>query len=273
MKKIYISADIEGIWGNANGAYTMQGTAEYEQYRQNMITEVNLAIRLLFEQGVEQIVVNDGHGNMDNLLPSQIDPRASLLTAHGAYKEYGMMEGIRSDFDGVCFIGYHCRSNTHGVMAHTIWGAQVRGIRLNGEEIGESGLNAHLAWHYGVPVVLVSGDSLLAQQLETELKGPFQYVETKKTINSSTALNCSFEELQKRYALACEDMAQGRYAIFPEDHYILDITFHKERNADFVARVPLTKRIDACTVRIEGDDYDELYRRMRFLIKICNAFA
>ena len=67
MKKIYISADIEGIWGNSNPAYTMRGGAEYEEYRTNMINEVNLVISALFENGVEEIIVNDGHGNMDNL--------------------------------------------------------------------------------------------------------------------------------------------------------------------------------------------------------------
>ena len=30
-----------------------------------------------------------------------------------------MMEGFDDSYDGVCFIGYHCRSNTAGIMAHT----------------------------------------------------------------------------------------------------------------------------------------------------------
>lgn len=272
MKQIYLSADIEGIWGNSDSAYTMKDGYAYEQYRANMIYEVNLAIQHLFDCGAQRVVLNDGHGGMDNLIPAQMDDRVEMIVSHGAYKEYGMMEGISSDFDGVCFLGYHCRSNTPGVMAHTIWGSQVRSISLNGEEIGESGLNAHLAWYYGLPVIMVSGDSLLKEQLISELKGQVHFVETKKTINSLCALNCSKQQLQQRYAETIKAAMSDHYEIYPEDHYALDITFHKERNASFVARVPLTNQIDRCTVRIEGDNYDELYRRMRFLIKISNAF-
>lgn len=272
MKRIYISADIEGIWGNVDSAYTMKNGYAYEQYRTHMIDETNIAIRTLFNHGVQEIVVNDGHGGMDNLVASQLDDRASLVISHGAYKEYGMMEGISSKFDGVCFIGYHCRSNTPGVMAHTIWGAQVRCIKINGKELGESGINAHLAWYYGLPVLLVSGDSLLNMQLKEELKGNYHFVETKQTINSLCAINCSKQQLIQRYDHEIRQALQDQYEIFPEDHYVIDITFHKERNASFVARIPLTTQIDACTVQIKGNDFDELYRRMRFMIKICNAF-
>ena len=111
------------------------------------------------------------------------------------------MEGLDDTFDGVCFVGYHCRSNTRGVMAHTIWGTLVRSIRVDGEEMGESGINARLAWEYGVPVILVSGDDLLKQQIEEELGKGFSYVETKKAINSQCALCCSWNTLMKRYQL------------------------------------------------------------------------
>ena len=107
MKRYYLSADIEGIWGNSDSAYTVRSGAEYEQYRQNMIMEVNLAVSALFANGADEVVVNDGHGGMDNLCAAQLDERAMMISAHGAYKEYGMMEGISSDFEGVCLIGYH----------------------------------------------------------------------------------------------------------------------------------------------------------------------
>ena len=199
MKRYYLSADIEGIWGNSDSAYTVRSGAEYEQYRQNMIMEVNLAVSALFANGADEVVVNDGHGGMDNLCAAQLDERAMMISAHGAYKEYGMMEGISSDFEGVCLIGYHCRSNTPGVMAHTIWGSQVRCIKLNGKEVGEAALNAHLAWAFGVPVILVSGDSMLKEQLKEEISGNLCYIETKKAVNSLTALNCSKLDLIHQY--------------------------------------------------------------------------
>ncbi|MFR9256009.1 MAG: M55 family metallopeptidase [Merdibacter sp.] len=80
MKNIYISADIEGIWGNVNGAYTMPGVPEYEQYRRRMIDEVNIAAKALFKHGAQTILVNDGHGNMDTAF-GRADPRPGLPAA------------------------------------------------------------------------------------------------------------------------------------------------------------------------------------------------
>ena len=220
-------------------------------------------------------MVNDGHGTMDNLSASRLDPRACLVVSNGAYKEYGMMEGLDSSFDGVCFIGYHCRSNTHGVMAHTIWGSLVRSISVNGEELGESGINARLAWEYGVPVVLVSGDDLLKEQLKEELHMPFAYVETKKAISSQCALSCSWQMLEERYERAVSSMealcVQSPAVI--KKPYTVDITFHQERNADFVSRMDGVTRMSDCMVRIQKNSYDEVYKYLRFVIKVSNAFA
>ena len=110
MKKIYISADIEGIWGNSNPANTSKNGYLYSEYCTNMMNEVNLVIDLLFQNGVEEVVVNDSHGNMDNLLPSKLDPRAAFVSANGAYKEFGMMEGLDDSFDG--FIPSVCNKDS-----------------------------------------------------------------------------------------------------------------------------------------------------------------
>ena len=275
MKKVYISADIEGIWGNANPAYTIKSEREYEEYRTNMIEEVNLFIRLLLNNGVEEIVMNDGHGNMDNLLASRVDKHASLVVSNGAYKAYGMMEGLDDSFDAVCFIGYHCRSNTLGIMSHTVWGTMVRKIEVDGKEMGESGINARLAWEYGVPVTLISGDHELKQQLEEELQKPFAFVETKKAVSSQCAICCSWEELERRYEKAIHSMKKLAYPCddYPATNHKMDITFHHARNAEFVSRMDGVELIDSCTVRIQKNTYKELYAYMRFVIKICNAFA
>ena len=275
MKKLYISVDIEGIWGNGAFAHTAKNGTEYEEYRTNMISEVNLLIDKLFTAGAEEVVVNDGHGNMDNLSASRLDPRACMVVSNGAYKEYGMMEGLDDTFDGVCFVGYHCRSNTRGVMAHTIWGTLVRSIRVDGEEMGESGINARLAWEYGVPIVLISGDDLLKEQLKEELPMPFAYVETKRAISSQCALSCSWQMLEERYERAVSSMEAhcGQAPVYAKKPHCVDITFHHERNADFVSRMDGVTRISDCTVRIQKDSYDEVYRYLRFVIKISNAFA
>ena len=93
--------------------------------------------------------------------------RVSFVSANGAYKEFGMMEGLDDSFDGICLFGYHTRSNTPGIMAHTIWGSMIEYIEVDGKELGETGINAILAHEYGVPIVLISGDDKLHDERGT----------------------------------------------------------------------------------------------------------
>ena len=272
MRKIYISADIEGIWGNSNPVHTMPGGKLYEEYQNNMINEVNMVIDFLFQNGVQEVCVNDGHGNMDNLLPSRLDSRASFISSNGAYKEFGMMEGLDNSFDGIMMIGYHAKSNTEGVMAHTIWGTMVSKICIDGKEVGEVGVNSLLAHAYRVPILLISGDDILEQQIQEELPYAAQFVQTKKAFNNQTALCCSRDELTRRYQNAIQESLKSLEKPMDTDSHVVDITFHKYQNADFVARMPSVQRIDRCTVRLQNQDTISLYKLIRFVIKICNSF-
>lgn len=271
MKKIYISADIEGIWGNSNPNYTSKDGYLYREYCLNMIHEVNLVIDLLFKNGVEEVIVNDGHGNMDNLLPSELDCRAGFVSGNGAYKEFGMMEGLDETFDGAFFIGYHSKSNSPGVMAHTIWQTMVSKIEVNGIELGESGINKLLANTYNVPVLLASGDSAYGKQVQKELDCVF--VETKKTLSSQSVLCCSWNTLTNRYEKGIQKALKNHNVVQPKKNSIMDITFHHSRTADFVSRMDGVEKIDSCTIRIQKENYKDLYAYMRYVIKVFNAYA
>ena len=181
------------------------------------------------------------------------------------------MEGIDDSFDGALFIGYHSRCNSPGVMAHTIWGTMVRKIVVDGKELGESGVNKLLANKYGVPVILASGDSEYGKQVQEELGCVF--VETKKTLNNQVALCCSLNELKNRYSTSIKEALKVDEKPTLSSFHTMDITFHHSRNADFVARMDNVEKIDDCTVRIEKECYKDLYALMRFVIKVCNAYA
>ena len=88
---------------------------------------------------------------------------APLATAKDGLKIYisADMEGIDTTFDGVIFIGYHASTtNTRGVRAHTMSSANVTALRLNGISMSEGSMNAAIAGHFGVPVIMVSGDDV-----------------------------------------------------------------------------------------------------------------
>jgi D-amino peptidase len=155
--KIYISADMEGVVGAVTGEQLGPGGFEYERFRQFMTDEVNAAIDAARAAGATEFLVSDSHGNGQNLLIEQLPDDVMIVRSWP--RPLGMMEGIDETFDGVIFIGYHASTaNTRGVRAHTMSSANITGLRLNGIEMTEGSMNAAIAGHFGVPVILVSGD-------------------------------------------------------------------------------------------------------------------
>ena len=167
--KVYISVDMEGVAGLAMSPSQMAPTgADYQYGRRLMTAEANAAIAGAFDAGAGAVLVSDSHGSEINLLADQLDRRAELIT--GKPRPYVMMEGIDSTFGAAVFIGYHPRASSLGHIDHTL-SYQIKRISLNGTEVGEDGLNAALAAHFGVPVVFLSGDKAVTEQATAAYPG------------------------------------------------------------------------------------------------------
>lgn len=162
--KIYISADIEGISGVVNSSHTMQSGHDYFRARKLMTDEVNAAIRGAKLAGAKEILVNDSHGPMTNIMIEELEEGADLIS--GNKKLLGMMEGIDESFDAVLFVGYHARHNTPGVLAHSYYSVVVTELKINGKIVGEFELNTMVAGAFSVPVAFISGDDILAEQVK-----------------------------------------------------------------------------------------------------------
>jgi D-amino peptidase len=120
-------------------------------------SDVNAAVAGLFDGGADQVLINEAHASMRNLLLENLDERAVMLT--GRHKDLSMVEGIQhGDVDGVAFVGYHAGAGADGVLAHTYLPNSITAVRVNGAPASEGQLNAYVAAQYGVPVVLVTGD-------------------------------------------------------------------------------------------------------------------
>lgn len=160
MRKILISADMEGATGVTWPADVLPGTEQWQRCRHMFTSDVNAAVAGFLDGGADRVLVNEAHWTMRNLLLEQLDERAEMLT--GRHKELSMVEGVQRGggdaVDGVAFVGYHTGAGTEGVLAHTYLANSVTDVRVNGEPASEGRLNALVAAEYGVPVVLVTGD-------------------------------------------------------------------------------------------------------------------
>ena len=181
--KIFISIDMEGIGGIGTPKMVSRSGKDYAVGRQLMTDEVNAVVEAIFKHGPAEILVNDSHGDMQNLLHRQLDIRVRYLQSN--IKPLGMVQGLDETFDAAIFIGYHARAGTEGgFLAHTGSGS-VKGLWINGVEVGEAGLNAHFAGALGVPVILASGDEKFVEEFTKIV--PTRTVATKRAIGSSAA--------------------------------------------------------------------------------------
>ncbi|MFD3409875.1 M55 family metallopeptidase [Streptomyces cyaneofuscatus] len=163
--KILISADMEGATGVTWPADVLPGTPQWERCRPMFTSDVNAAALGFYDGGADEVLINEAHWSMRNLLLEQLDDRVQMLT--GRHKSLSMVEGIQhGDVDGIAFVGYHTGAGTEGVLAHTYLANSITGVWLNGARASEGLLNAQVAAEYGVPVVLVTGDDLTCVDAE-----------------------------------------------------------------------------------------------------------
>lgn len=160
--KILISADMEGATGVTWPADVLPGTPQWERCRSLFTSDVNAAALGFLDGGADEVLVNEAHWSMRNLLLERLDDRVQMLT--GRHKSLSMVEGVQhGDVDGIAFVGYHTGAGAEGVLAHTYLANSITGVWLNGVRASEGLLNAHVVAEYGVPVVLVTGDDLTCE--------------------------------------------------------------------------------------------------------------
>jgi D-amino peptidase len=163
--RVFISSDMEGTAGIVDWSQCRGPGADYETGRCLLLDEVNAAIDGALDGGATEIVVNDSHGAMANLPPSQLRAGASYVS--GRHKPLYMMQGLDDTFGAAFFVSYHGSMGSNGVLSHTYNPRAVTAARLNGATVGEAGINALVARAHGVPVALVTGDQVTIEETAT----------------------------------------------------------------------------------------------------------
>ena len=256
--RVLISVDMEGISGVAVSNHVSPGHAEYQRFRKLMTAEANAAVKGAIAGGATDVIVNDSHAGMDNILIEELDPAAKLIS--GSPKPFGMMQGIDPSVGAVFLIGYHARSGTAAAVLEHTWSGSIIDLRLNDLIVGEVGLNAALAGAYGAPVVLVTGDRAVTEEAQA-LLGEVETVATKEGI-TRTAAECLHPTVARGLIreAAQRAMAQQTAPLVLAPPITLRITFQRALNADRAAVIPGSRRPDGRTVEWTGDDMPSVYK-------------
>lgn len=255
--KVFISADIEGATGITSYKQLVAGRDEFQKARLLWIEDLNNLTQGAIEAGAEVVVINEAHALMDNILAHKIHPKAEFIS--GYIKPLNQMQGLDETFN-LSFIFNHARAGSMGVLSHSFVMPDVYLLELNGEPIGELGLNALWAGTLNVPVGLVIGDDATAKEAEAFIPGVETAI-TKKCIDQFTAQCLPPEktaELLKNKAFQAVKNLKNFKVIKPEEQNTLDITFTMPAMATLVSFVPGAKRVSERKVSFTSRDYEEV---------------
>jgi D-amino peptidase len=171
---VFLSTDMEGTAGVVDWQQCVGDGPEAVAGRELLLAEVNAAIEGAVAGGATEIVVNDSHSTMRNLPPAALAGGASYIS--GSHKPLYMMQGLDESFDAAMYISYHGSVGAPAGLSHTYNPRAVIEARIDGTVTGEAGINALVAAHYGVPVVLVTGDRVACEETAALIPGVHQAI-------------------------------------------------------------------------------------------------
>jgi len=245
--RVLISADMEGVSGVTWPGDVDPGTEQWQRFRRMLTSDVNATVAGLLAGGASDVLVNEAHDTMRNILLEDLDPGARMLT--GRHKRLGMMEGIDRDVDAVAFVGYHTAAGRNGVLAHTYLGNSLTGFWIDGELASEGLLNAMVAAEYGVPVILVTGDDQTCVDAKTY--APDARVVAVKECISRYAAICSPPAVTAawiREAAAEAMQLAGRRPEQPIREHRFEVEFDASHLALATSNIPTVEEIAECRV-------------------------
>ena len=261
--KVYLMTDLEGVagvyqWENRDDA-SLENHERRCRQRKWMVREVNAAVEGFFAGGATEIIVNDGHGAGYTIDLDELDPRVEVI--NGRERPF-WLPYLDETCDATAIVGAHAKACTKGAC---LWHSMNLGIRdysANGTSIGEMGLQAIIAGHYGVPFIFCSGDAYACREIEALIPG-CATVAVKKGLSRLSAKTYTPERAREMIRKGAQEAMSRVGRVQPLD-LGRPIRFRVETfepQFDIENPPPHSRVIDSHTREIEADDpIDLLYK-------------
>jgi D-amino peptidase len=262
--KIFMHWDMEGVSGlfKREQAWYRQAGVKPEAGEEGiklLIADVNSAAQAALKAGVDQLIVCDTHGGGGNFrLPEMFsDPRIIYLPRSRGYegKYLRWMPGMDATVDGLMLMGHHAKAGTeHAFLPHTETGAWAD-FTINGQSVGEVGIETCFAGHWGVPLILAQGDEALCKEVDAQFPGAL----TACVKRAESHDLCTGPDAQAARQLTAEKVAEAlqklrsaRPAPYkPTLPMRVAVRMKSEKDAAAAAKKPSVRQTDAFTVECE----------------------
>lgn len=265
--KVFLSADMEGTCGITAWVETDRPTPmDYDPLQKQMSREVAAACAGALSGGAEDVLVKDAHDSARNIDPTVL-PRNTRIHRGWAGDLLTMMCGLDQEkFDAVIFTGYHAWAGCGGnPLSHTMNRRNTR-VTLNGELCSEFMLNSYTAGYFGVPVVMVTGDSDLCASAKKLIPNITVVPVSQGRGNGSTSIHPdeAVERIEAAAAQAVKN-AENCHVPMPE-HFHMEIDFVSHAAAYSKHFYPGAVLKEDRTVCFDHDDWYEMLRFCHFVL-------
>jgi D-amino peptidase len=259
--KIFVLWDMEGssgIFTREQAWYWEQGVREQvaAEARSLFTADVNSASAAALGAGVSDLIVCDTHHGGGNLLRDKVmtDPRITYQyfskgTEDGKTR---WMPGLDRTVTGLMLPGHHAKAFTDAAfMPHTNSFGWVD-FRINGQSVGEIGIEACYAGHWDIPLIFVQGDEAACYEARQQFPGVVTAVVKRATAAEFCAglePEAARRETARKVAEAIEKARTGVLRPF-KTTLPMTVTI-RMRTADAAARAaerPGVQRLDDHTV-------------------------
>ena len=277
--KLFISTDMGGIMGISSWL-EMERNQRGKECDDRVLRELSWVMDELrqspVDERIEEILICDSHSRGENVPYGLFsDSRVNLIK--GYPRPFYMMQGLDASFDMALLIGYHAMAGTaEAVMDHTYASSCIYAIRINGEAMGEVGINAFLAGVFGVPIALISGDEALEEEIKELFSPNIPFVRTKEGIGKFAAKMYSPAVIEESYRRQVRQMLNSYETLEVkklEGEIELEIDMINTVMTDALSIVPNVERAGGRTVRYVSRDYRDVYRMVLTAAMIGGKFV
>lgn len=264
--KVLIVADMEGLTGVVTDDQLGPGGFEYERFRRIMTDEVLAAMEGARAAGAGEFLVADSHGNGQNLLIDMFPDDVRIIRSWP--RPLGMLQGVDQGIDGVIFIGFHAgTTNPDGVRAHTSSSANLTDLRIGDDSVPEAVWGAAIAGHFGVPVLMLSGDEAIAAEAKRFLPDlETAVVKRSFSFHSADTLTPAAGQalIRETAERAVRRIGQVQPYVVPTPLRVT-VTFKHYQPSQLLALLPIFDRPDAHSISYEAADMVQASRIFTFI--------
>jgi D-amino peptidase len=258
--KLFLNCDMDGSPGifTREQAWYWETGARPEvgrEARELFTADINAASEAALEAGATELIVCDTHHGGGNFIQEKLlrDKRITYL-----YRSVGMEEGKRrwmpgmnETVAGLILPGHHAKASTEGAFLPHTWNFEWLDFTINGQSVGEIGIEACFAGHWNVPLIHVQGDEAACAEVRRQFPLAGVTAVKRGTTDSCTGLTpeAAKRETARGIKQSIENLRAGKMRPYkPSLPMTITLRMRTMDAAAKAAHLPGVLRLDDHTV-------------------------